>query len=100
MLPIIADIRQQAEAIRVAELEKTLRRMPDLTDAERERIEALTQSLVKKLLDTPTRRLRDESTCPHAPQYATLARTLFGLKDDAGTCGFSGQSCPVSVAAD
>ena len=38
MLPIIADIRQQAEAIRLAELEKTLRRMPDLTDAERERI--------------------------------------------------------------
>ena len=48
MLPIIADIRQQAEAIRMAELEKTLRRLPDLTDAERERIEALTHSLVKK----------------------------------------------------
>ena len=58
MLPIIAEIRQQAEAIRLTELEKTLRRMPDLTDAQRERIEALTHSLVKKILDRPTRRLR------------------------------------------
>jgi glutamyl-tRNA reductase len=100
MLPIIADIRQQAEAIRIAELEKTLRRMPDLTDAERERIEALTHSLVKKILDRPTRRLRDESTCPHAPQYATVARTLFGLTHDAGLCGISGETCPIAKAAD
>jgi len=99
MLPIIADIRQQAEAIRLAELEKTLRRLPDLTDAERERIAALTQSLVKKLLDSPTRRLRAESSCPHASEYATVARTLFGLHGD-GLCGFSGESCPVSLAAD
>ena len=100
MLPIIADIRQQAEAIRQTELEKTLRRMPDLTDSERERIEAMTRSLVKKLLDTPTRRLRDESTCPHAPQFATVARTLFGLKHDPSQCSFSSEPCPISVAAD
>lgn len=100
MLPIIADIRQQAESIRALELEKTLRRMPNLTDAERERIEALTQSLIKKLLDQPTRRLKNESACPHAPEYATVARTLFGLKHDAGLCGFSGEACPISIAAD
>ena len=82
MLPIISDIYQQAEAIRTAELEKTLRRMPDLTEAERERIEALTQSLVKKLLDPPTRRLRAEATSHHAPDYAALARLLFNLSDE------------------
>jgi glutamyl-tRNA reductase len=79
MLPIIADIRQQAESIRSAELEKTLRRMPDLTDVERERIEALTHALVKKLLDHPTRRLRAEAASHHAPEYAALARILFNL---------------------
>lgn len=100
MLPIIADIHQQAEAIRLAELERTLRRMPDLTDAQRERIEALTQSLVRKLLDRPTRRLRAESSCPHAPAYATVARTLFELQPDSNLCGFSGESCPLSQAAD
>lgn len=92
MLPIIADIRQQAEAIRSAELEKTLRRLPDLTEAERERIEVMTQALVKKLLEAPTYRLRAEASSPHAPQYAAFARTLFNLTGD--------QPRPTSVAAD
>ena len=83
MLPIIADIHQQAEAIRTTELEKSLRRMPDLTDTERERIEALTQSLVRKLLDHPTRRLRAEATSHRASEYAALARILFNLSDES-----------------
>ena len=82
MLPIIASIHQQAESIRTVELEKTLRRLPDLTDAERERIEALTQALVRKLLDHPTRRLRVEATSHRAPEYAAFARTLFNLSDE------------------
>lgn len=82
MLPIIADIHQQAEEIRIIELEKTLRRLPRLTDAERERIELLTQSLVRKLLDQPTRRLRVEATSHRATEYAALARTLFNLTDE------------------
>ncbi len=99
MLPLIADMRQNAEAIRQTELEKTLRRLPDLTEAERTRIEAMTQALVKKLLEAPTHRLRAEASCPHAPEYATVARTLFGLKSH-GLCGFSGQACPISAATD
>jgi glutamyl-tRNA reductase len=82
MLPIIADIHQQAEAIRAAELEKTLRRMPDLTDGERERIEALTQALVQKLLHHPTRHLRAEAGSHRAPEYAALVRKLFNLSDE------------------
>jgi glutamyl-tRNA reductase len=91
MLPIIADIRQRAEAIRLAELEKTLRRMPDLTDTERERIEALTQALVQKLLDHPTRRLRAEAASQQAAEYAALARHLFNLSEE---------QAPTSTAAD
>ncbi|RPJ24961.1 MAG: glutamyl-tRNA reductase [Chloroflexi bacterium] len=92
MLPIIADIHQRAEAIRAAELKKTLRRMPDLTDVERERIEALTQALVQKLLDHPTRHLRAEAASQHAPEYAALARKLFNLSEE--------QQHPASTAAD
>ena len=95
MIPIIADIRQQAETIRQELLEKTLRRLPDLTEAERERIEAMTQALVKKLLHGPTHRLRAEASCPHAAEYASVARTLFGLQKE-GLCSFSGQVCPIS----
>jgi glutamyl-tRNA reductase len=99
MIPIIADIRQQAEAIRQEMLEKTLRRLPDLTDSERARIEAMTQALVKKILQAPTHRLRAEASCPHAPEYAAVARTLFGLEKE-GLCSFSDQVCPISQAAD
>jgi len=79
MLPLISDLRQQAETIRQAELNKTLRRLPDLNETERARIESLTQALVKKLLDTPTNRLRAQANTPNAPDYADVARTLFGL---------------------
>lgn len=99
MLPIIIDMRRQAEVIRQEVLHKSLRRMPDLTTAERDRIEAMTQVLVNKILDAPTQRLRAEAFCPHAPEYAFVARTLFGLESD-GLCGVSGHSCPISTAAD
>ena len=101
MRPLIADMRQQAEMLRRSELERTLRRLPDLTEAERERIDLMTQALVKKLLEAPTQRLRAEATCPHAPAYATVARTLFGLQPEDVKCGFSDALCPLRpMAAD
>ena len=99
MIPIIADMRQQAEDIRQSLLKKNLSKMPDLTEAEVERIEAMTQALVKKILEAPTQRLRAEATSAKAPEYAALARTLFGLKDNRGLSGFSGEY-PQSTAAD
>jgi hypothetical protein len=36
---------------------------------------------VRKLLDHPTRRLREEAASHHAPEYAALARVLFNLAD-------------------
>ncbi|MBM3146243.1 MAG: glutamyl-tRNA reductase [Chloroflexi bacterium] len=81
MLPLIAEVRQQAETIRRMELDKTLRRLPGLSEAERDHIEALTQALVKKLLHNPTTRLRAEAATPLAPEYAVLARALFALAD-------------------
>jgi glutamyl-tRNA reductase len=80
VVPLIAEMRQQAEAIRQAELEKTLRRLPDLTPAERQRLEALTQALVKKILHQPITCLRAEAGTPLAADYAATARTLFGLE--------------------
>lgn len=97
MLPLIADLRQRAETIRRAELARTLRGLPGLTDAERNRIDAMTQALVKKLLEPPTQRLRQEANCPHAPEYATVARTLFGLAVEDDVCSFTGKACPMNA---
>lgn len=84
MLPLIATLHQQAERIRKSEVERTLRRLPGLTEAERMHIEAMTLALVKKILESPTRRLRAEATSSNAVEYAALARALFELDGYGG----------------
>ncbi len=93
MLPLITRLREQAESIRNQELEKTFHRLPGLTEQERDRISAMTRALVKKILANPTERLRMEASCPHAPEYATVARTLFELEDGQSVCAFSNEIC-------
>ena len=59
VVPVIAALRERAEEIRDRELERTLRRLPGLDDEQRERIEAMTRAIVKKMLDRPIARLKD-----------------------------------------
>ena len=80
VIPLISEMRQQAEEIRQMELEKTLRRLPNLTEEERKRLDALTLALVKKILHSPITTLRAEAGGPQAAAYAAAARTLFGLE--------------------
>lgn len=84
IFPIISAMRQQAEVIRQSELEKTLRRMPDLNDQERQRLEALTQALVKKLLHVPITRLRASAGTSQSVAYSSAARALFDLQEHTG----------------
>lgn len=79
--PLITDLRAKADAIRRAELEKTLRRLPDLGEDERRRIETMTEALVSKLLHDPTQRLKAEANNGQAAQYAAAVRDLFALSD-------------------
>ncbi len=76
---LIAELRLRADALRRAEVEKTLRHLPRLDATERERIEALTEALVNKLLHAPTLRLKAEAGNGHAAAYAAAARYLFAL---------------------
>ena len=58
-MPVISALRERAETIRRDELERTLERLPALDDESRERIEAMTAAIVKKMLDRPIARLKD-----------------------------------------
>ena len=98
MLPLIAELGAYAERIRQDELEKTLRHLPNLSAAERKRVEKLTQALVKKLLAPAIQRLKIEASGNHAPEYATVVRTLFCLEDEDAPCSFSGKPQPVETA--
>lgn len=79
VFPLIAEMHQRAESIRQQELEKTFRRLPHLSDAERQHLNALTQTLVKKILHAPTTRLRSAANQPEAADYTSVARLLFDL---------------------
>jgi glutamyl-tRNA reductase len=81
LVPLIADLRAKADAIRRAEVEKTLRRLPHLGEAERERIEAMTEALVNKLLHDPTLRLKAEASNGRVTEYAAVIRHLFDLNE-------------------
>ncbi len=107
VLSIIRDLRQQVEDIRLAELKKTLRRMPDLSENERERIEVLTEALVKKILHAPIARLRAEARCAHLAEYTFVTRSLFSLQapfikdhkygNSTHVCDFPNGNCPLKA---
>ncbi len=77
--PVIAGLRTKAEVIRRAEVDKTLRHLKDLSEADKRRIEALSEALVSKLLHDPTLRLKAEASNGHAAEYAAAVRHLFAL---------------------
>lgn len=77
--PVIAGLRAKAEVIRRAEVDKTLRHLKDLSEADKRRIEALSEALVSKLLHDPTLRLKAEASNGHAAEYAAALRHLFAL---------------------
>lgn len=78
--PLIAAIHEQAENIRVKEVARSLRRLPDLTEAEREQVEALTRALVKKLINIPTLSLKEQVHSDELALYTIVTRKLFGLE--------------------
>lgn len=79
VIPIIVELRNQANSIRQEEVSKALRRMPELTPEMERQIDALTKSIINKILHTPTARLREEANGLNAGDYANIARALFGL---------------------
>lgn len=80
VIPLIAEMHQRAESIRQNELDKTLRRLPDLDEGQRQHLNLLTQALVKKILHAPITQLRSAAGGPQAVEYATAARKLFDLE--------------------
>lgn len=79
VVPVIKQIRNQAETIRDGEVQRMLQKLPDLSPEAREQIHLMSRSLIKKILHTPTIRLRQEANGPQSERYEQYARELFGL---------------------
>ena len=77
VVPVIAALRERAEDIRQREVERVLRRLPELGEDERKRIEAMTRAIVKKMLDRPIARLKDGAD---AGPYMEALQDLFQVR--------------------
>jgi glutamyl-tRNA reductase len=79
MAPLIAQIRDLAESIRVGELTRYEARLASLSAEQREVVESLTSGILAKLLHGPTVHLKSVSGSPQGARLAGALRELFDL---------------------
>lgn len=79
MAPVIVALREGAEALRTAELERARARLGDLDDAQIAAVEKLTQGLVAKLLHQPTVALRDAAGTTKGDRLVQALRDLYDI---------------------
>ncbi len=77
-VPTIRHLRTRAEEIRHREVQRVLGRLA-LSEADEAAVQALTRSIVNKILHQPVSRLRREAEREEGLVYLEAARELFGL---------------------
>jgi glutamyl-tRNA reductase len=97
-VPTIRRLRARAESIRQSELDKALAKL-GLGDTERKGVEALTRSIVNKLLHAPVSRLRERAEREEGLAYLEAAKVLFAL-DDPGAPGAEADADPAGRTRD
>lgn len=79
VVPTIVSLRERLEAIRRGEVEKAYGILPNADAQTRRAIEAMSQAIVKKILHTPTVKLRELSRGGHVRSWTEMVHELFGL---------------------
>ncbi len=77
--PLVIAMREQAEAVRQQELERHSGRLADLSPEQREVVDAVTKSILAKLLHAPSVRLKDQAGTPRGERNAAAVADLFDL---------------------
>jgi glutamyl-tRNA reductase len=87
-VPTIRHLRERVENLRADEVDRALAKL-SLPPEQRAAVEALTRSLVNKILHAPVSRLRREAEHEEGIVYLETARVLFDLDEnvEAGTDG-------------
>lgn len=78
-VPVLTQFRDEMNRLRERELASALRRLPDLTPAQREAVEHLSHALMNKFLHEPTVRLRAAAANGRGLGVVDVARYLFAL---------------------
>jgi glutamyl-tRNA reductase len=80
VVPLLVELRQRADAIRKAEVEKAKKRLGGTITPEQEQaLEAVTTAIVNKLLHPPTVHIKEIASNGHAKEHMALIRKLLGL---------------------
>lgn len=79
-VPTIVALREKIDAMRKAELQKTLATLRELSPRERESLEAMTTAIVNKILHGPITHLKQHDRQREA-FYLAAARQLFDIED-------------------
>lgn len=80
--PVIATLRRKAEEIRIKELEKHLRKLPNLTESEINTLNALTSAIINKMLHKPIVNLKQCANQKDGYLYVESLRVLFDIEDE------------------
>ena len=78
--PLIAELHERAEQIRQAEVERYVARLGGLTKDQRDEVEALTKSIVAKLLHSPSLQLKNNAGTPQGERISDALRDLFDIE--------------------
>ena len=78
VMPVINALTSKAEEIRSSQLDKTLKKLRSLSDEERESLEAMTRSIVTKILKDPVRYLKENGD----GNYTEVVKELFQLTEE------------------
>jgi len=78
--PTIVNLQEQLEEIRAAEVERAIRRTPGMTPEERQRLEAITRSIVNKIAHGPISELRRHASEPEGNHAIEVIRRVFHLQ--------------------
>ncbi len=84
VVPVLTELRDRLEAVRQAELERALRRLPGLGPEERRQIEHFSHALVNKLLHQPTIALKQAAEAGRGAGLLEALKRLFGLGASGG----------------
>src|SRR5213082_3359935 len=85
VVPVLREFRDRMEAVRAAELERTLRRLPHLRPEDRDQIEYFSQALLNKFLHQPTVALKEAARAGRGYGLLDALKRLFGLERRDGT---------------
>ena len=94
VVPTIAALRRRGDEVVERVLAENERRWEDLSDADRERVEALARAIASRMLHEPTLRLKRASGDEDSYLYVSALRELFGL--DPGTAPLAAGDAPVT----